>query len=208
MSTTRSAESSAAIRQLNKTVRDRAETVRTTEYAALEEAIGRSASAPPGSNNDWAVTRRASSVETRDTSLGVQSSAEDSLDEDSAAVVEDVSSSTDVEAGTSSADVGAGASSADVGAGRLRPATANSGTSHPNSTAPYPNLTLTVPSTLTRHELVVQANVKLPYNNIQAKIHLAAKLLGQQVQINFEASDITNQDPSCSFSSIQLSPCF
>ncbi len=42
MSTTRgrSADQSAAVRRLNKSVRDRAETVRTTGYAALEAARG------------------------------------------------------------------------------------------------------------------------------------------------------------------------
>ena len=175
--------SNATVRELNNAVRDRAETVRTTAYAALDAARGRSASAPPGSDNDRAVTRRASSVETRDTTFGRQSSADDAQEDE-----ED--SSAGVGAGSSSADVGADFSSADVGAGRSRPATAISGTSLPNPTAPYPNLNPTVPSTtLTKTELVAQANEFLREINKQAKIRLATKSLRQQVQINFEASD-------------------
>jgi hypothetical protein len=157
---------------------DRAANVRSRAYAALENR-GRSASVPRGSENDRAVTRRAASVETRDTNFGRQSSAEDSPEdeEDSSAGVEAGSSSADVGAGSSSADVEAGSSSADVGAGRLRPATATSGTSHPNPTAPYPNLNPTVPSTtLTKTELVAQTNEFLRENNKQTKIRLAVSV--------------------------------
>jgi hypothetical protein len=179
--------------------------------AALRDEVladgGRSTSVVLASHRP--ITRRASSANS-DTSFGFQSSTEDLL-EASAAGVEDTSSSNDAEAGISSANVGAGFSSADVdyifssdevgaeissanvGAGSLRPATAITGNSSSSSTATQPILNAIVPaSKRSKTELTMLANVRLRYTNTQAKIDLAAKLLSQQAQINFDASDITN----------------
>jgi hypothetical protein len=178
--------------------------------AALRDEVladgGRSTSVVLASHRP--ITRRASSANS-DTSFGFQSSTEDLL-EASAAGVEDTSSSNDAEAGISSANVGAGFSSADVdyifssdevgaeissanvGAGSLRPATAITGNSSSSSTATQPILNAIVPVKRSKTELTMLANVRLRYTNTQAKIDLAAKLLSQQAQINFDASDITN----------------
>jgi hypothetical protein len=100
-------------RQTTKEVQERFNANAAQRDAVLESG-GRSTTIRV---SDRPITRRASSSSS-ETSIGGQSSTEDPLqdNEDSAAGVEDTSSSIDAEAGISSADVGAGFSSADVGA--------------------------------------------------------------------------------------------